>query len=56
MSSEQTQAQTASQPASQSPSNTPQEREERLRQLANVFIEMFVASRTELNSPSQLVN
>jgi hypothetical protein len=33
-----------------------QERETRLRQLANVFIDMFVASLTELNYPVQTVN
>lgn len=33
-----------------------QERDKRLRQLANVFIDMFVASRTGLNSSLRLVN
>jgi hypothetical protein len=33
-----------------------QERETRLRQLANVFIDMFVALLAELNSPVRLVN
>lgn len=56
MSGENTEIHNAQQIELQCANNAQEEREKRLRQLANVFIDMFVASRTELNSPAPLVN
>jgi hypothetical protein len=60
MSGENTERQTVRQSAEQTAlqcfDNEQPERDKRLRQLASVFIDIFVASRTELHSPTGLVN
>lgn len=56
MSGENAESQNAQQVELQCVNNAQEEREKRLRQLANVFIDMFIASRIELNSPLRLVN
>lgn len=56
MSGDNTESQNAQQIELQCFDYAPKEHEKRLRQLANVFIDMFVASRTELNSSLRLVN
>lgn len=56
MSGENTEIHNAQQIELQCANDAPREREKRLRQLANVFIDMFVALRTELKSSVRLVN
>jgi hypothetical protein len=56
MSSENSEIQTQNQTVLHCFENQDQERETRLRQLANVFIDMFIASNTELDSAVLLVN
>jgi hypothetical protein len=56
MSSENSEIQTHNQTVLHCFENQDQESETRLRQLANVFIDMFVASFTESSYPVRLVN